>query len=455
MSTHSESALLFATDRATGRARGAPLRVALRTGLLAVGLWAAAPAAQAFYEDAAVRAILFSRETADTLGSAVVVLAHQTDLSMNGNGRRSTEEHWIWYVADPGDPACAAVKQPRIVIDRTMESFGLRRCRIYRGDDTLAVEEGHWELTEPQGWPEGGADPYREMTATLPPLEAGDVVELAYTVENRWTPGRYPSDWVVAPITVPYGPTVERHILLTHNASISAYLATLGTDARIIEHLGHQPPKYELLTGNLPPGPPQPTGLDAPRLLFTSAGAWSSVRQVFERHSSVFLRQGEELMAAVGDSLASAHRQSRPRLQAVMDHLRSRIRRYEGALTASTYYARNPQVCVVLRSANRMEWALLVAALAGAARLKVETYLAREGVADFDPGVPNPHQFDRVLLRALVTEEDRFILFDPWNDRLTEEVGLESPLLLPITPAEHDFYTPSDDQGGYLTPVVF
>ena len=34
---------------------------------MAVTLWMTAPTGQAFYEDAAVRAILFSRETADTL----------------------------------------------------------------------------------------------------------------------------------------------------------------------------------------------------------------------------------------------------------------------------------------------------------------------------------------------------------------------------------------------------
>jgi len=421
---------------------------------LVVALAGAISPAGAFYDDNEVRAILFSRENADTLGAPLVLLAHHTALEMQGNGARATEEHWIWYVSDPADTTCRRVQVLRVLVDRTMESFGLRRCRIYRGDDTLRVEEGHWQEAEPLGWPPQSADPFREISAELPPLRHGDVIELAYGVRNYWSPGLFPSDWALVPLSDPDAPTVERHIKLTHNAALSVELAVLQSDARLIEHLGTHPPVYELLTGNLPRGPAEPTGLAAPRLLFTSNVGWAPVRRVFERHGAVFVVNGEQVLRAVGDSLALAHPSARPRLQAVLDHLNQNVRRVARPLTASTYYPRNAQVCYRLGAADRLEWAMLAAALAAAAKVHAEVFLARDSLAGFDPSVPHPAQFDRVLLRALVTEEDRTIVFDPWPGSVTEGLVTQAPLLLPLGSADHDFFELIDGD-DYLVPITF
>lgn len=410
--------------------------------------------AGAFYDDAEVRAILFSREKADTLGAPLVLLAHQTNLHMLGNGVRDTEEHWIWYVADPAAPACARVQRLAVLVDRTMETFGLRHCRIFRGGDTLHVEQGHWQTEEPRGWPAGGADPFREIAATMPPLEHGDVIELAYVVKNAWSTGLFPTDWVTVPLSDPAAPTVERQIRLTHNAAMNVRMGVLGSDARIIEHLGAQPPLFELLTGNLPPGPEEPTGLDAPRFLFTSHSGWGSVRAAFARHSASFLANAEKLMRATGDSLAAAQPSSRARLQGALDHIAGRVRRVSRAMTASTYYPRSAQVCYQLRTADHLEWALLTAALATAAKVRVEIFAARDSLADFDPTVPQPAQFDRVFLRALLAEEDRTIVFDPWVEDLAAGLRSRVPLLLPLGAAEQNFFqlVEGDD---YLVPLAF
>ncbi len=420
---------------------------------LAAGAVLAAPAL-AFYEDAEVRAILFSREKADTLGAPLVLMAHQTSLHMLGNGARDTEEHWIWYVADPSAPVCARVQRLAVLVDRTLETFGLRHCRIFRGDDTLHVEQGRWQSEEPRDWPPGGSDPFREIAATLPPLEHGDVIELAYVVKNPWSTGLFPTDWVMVPLTDAAGPTIERHVKLTHNAAMNARLGVLNSDARIIEHLGAQPPQYELLTGNLPPGPADPSRLDAPRFLFTSHTGWGSVRAAFARHCATFLTQAERMFAATGDSLAAAQPSSRARLQGVLDHLNGHVRHVARPMTASTYYPRNAQVCYRLGSADRLEWALLGAALATAAKVRVEIYAARDSLAGFDPTVPNPAQFDHVLLRALLAEEDRTVVFDPWGGDFAAGLRSRVPLLLPLGGAEQNFFelVEGDD---YLVPLSF
>ncbi len=428
---------------------------AWRTALAAaVALAGAIGSAGAYFDDNEVRAILFSRENADTLGAPLVLLAHQTALEMLGNGARTTEEHWIWYVGDPADSTCRRVQVLRVLLDRTLESFGLRRCRIYRGDDTLRVEEGHWDTVEPQGWPPQSADPFREIAAEMPPLRRGDVIELAYGVRNHWSSGLYPSDWALVPISDPDAPTVERHIRVTHNAALTVELAVQQSDAHLIEHLGTSPPVFEVLTGHLPPGPAEPTGLDAPRLLFTSHVGWKPMRRVFERHGIVFLTHSERIFRALGDSLALAQPSARLRLQAVLDHVAARVRPVPRPLTASTYYPRNAQVCYRLGAADRLEWGMLVAALAAAAKVHVEVFLARDSLAGFDPALPHPAQFDRVLLRALVTEEDRTIVFDPWAGNLVAGVVTHVPLLLPLGTAEHDFYELAEGD-DFLVPITF
>jgi hypothetical protein len=129
------------------------------------------------------------------------------------------------------------------------------------------------------------------------------------------------------------------------------------------------------------------------------------------------------------------------------------VRRIPRALTSSTYYPRNAQVCHRLAAADRLEWSLLAAALASAAKVRVEVFLARDDLTGFDPAVPIPSQFDRVVLRALLAEEDRTILFDPWGGDLDAGLLQRAPLLLPLGPAEHNFFelVEGDD---YLVPLA-
>jgi hypothetical protein len=204
----------------------------------------------------------------------------------------------------------------------------------------------------------------------------------------------------------------------------------------------------EVLTGHLPAAGGEPTALGAPRFVFTSNTAWAGVRRVLARHAASFLRSGERLFQALGDSLASAHPSSGQRLEAVLAHLSDRCRRIPLPLTASSYYPRNVRVCHTLGVADRLEFALLVGALAGAAKLTVEVFLARDGLADFDPGVPTPAQFDRVVLRVLLAEEDRTILIDPWTGSVAAGTLPACDLLLPCFEAEWDFLRlePGDDR---------
>jgi hypothetical protein len=103
----------------------------------------------------------------------------------------------------------------------------------------------------------------------------------------------------------------------------------------------------------------------------------------------------------------------------VLDFVEQRWRRVPRSLTSGTYYPQPPRVLLATGCADRLDRALLVAALAGAARLKLDVFLARPaGGEPFVPDICTPHQFDRVLLRARVIEEDRSILLDPWEPTL-------------------------------------
>lgn len=376
--------------------------------------------ARTFYDDADVRAIRFNRARAESLGAALVLLAHRSEYDMRGNGPRKLEEHWIWYVGDPDHPSCEIAARPRVLLDRTIEAFGLKRCRIYRGSDTLRFEEGRWQLHPPRGWPATGYDPWREAGAELPRLQRGDIIEIAYAVENHWSRTLYPSDWVVAPLLAVGAPTLERHIVVSHNPVINGRVKLVGDQTKLIRHYGGAKPTVELLTGNLPPGPADPTSLEAPRFLFTTHDDWSTVRKVLRRHFRSVIFAGERMFKAAGDSIGRAHRPSRERLQAVVRYIERRCQRIPRSITSSTYYPRMLLASYAQGATDPLERALSIAALASAATMKVEIFLGRDGAEGFVSDFPIPMQFDRVILRVLLADEDRHLLLDPWAPDIEE-----------------------------------
>ena len=415
------------------------------------------PPAHGYYEAAEVTAIRFSSDRAATSGEPLTLLAHQSAYNMFSNGPRRIEEHKLWYVADPTDPRCLDLRKPRILINRMTEAAELTRCRIFRGADTLNIIGEDWRLASPTDWPPQGTDPWRELTAELPPLEQGDVVELAYMIENRWSPGLFPSDWVAVPIRAPGIPTFERHITMEYNVAMKrmARLKVFGDEAPLRRHHGRNRPMVELLTGDLPAGPADPTALDAPRLFFTSHDTWRTLGLCLQKQYGGFLFEAEALLRSQGDSLSATHRPSGERLEAAMRYVDGHCARIPEPLTASSYYPRRPSIVQAMGTAGPLERALMIAGLGGAARMKIDVYLARPADENFDASIPIPMQFDRVILSVALVDEDRVAYIDPWSYPLSAalEAGGEDLLLYDFFGEEQYFYRVGEQHR--LEPVEF
>jgi hypothetical protein len=437
------------------RGRGGALRAGAAS---ATALWLALgmrPAAAAL-DAASVRAILFQRARAESLGVPLVLLSHETRCEMLGNGRRTIDEDWVWYIGDPGSPLCAPVEHPRLLLETGMESFGLRRCRIFRDRDTLRAEATGWTLGVPEGWACNQGGEWAEARGELPALRHGDVVHVGYTINNRWAPDRLPSDWQVLPLTQPGAPTFDRSILVPWVALIEGAVKVIGDSTPLVRHWGEVNPQVELHTGNLPAGPADPNGLGAPRLLFTASGGWASVRLTLAQTYELALRQHEGALAALGDSLARARVPTRERLAAILDWVEKSWGRIPRTLPDGTYYPQWGSILARSGCVDRLDRALLLVGLAGAARIRADVFLARPaGGEPFLPDFPTPYQFDRVLVQATLVDEDRSLLFDPWEPTL--EAGASAVtagmLLLGVQETGSGFYEVTDE--GTLRPRSF
>ena len=82
------------------------------------------------------------------------------------------------------------------------------------------------------------------------------------------------------------------------------------------------------------------------------------------RDAARAIRQGQDFLEAVGDSLSRAQESSRERLQAVLAHIHERCAPIPRSLTASSYYPRALQYPYQGRAATPLDRALLVTALA-------------------------------------------------------------------------------------------
>jgi hypothetical protein len=388
--------------------------------------------ARADYNGAELRAIFFNKEKAANIGAPLVLMAHRTHCKILGNGPRETHEHRIWYIGDPTHPLCAAVREPGVLLNHTIESFGLKRCRIIRGLDTLRVATDEWKVTAPRGWPPEGYEPWIETHTELPELRRGDIVEISYSITNRWSRNRLPSDWELLPIRSPVAPTIERHIVITYNRALQGEVKVLGDTRRILRHHGGGEPKLELLTGNLPPDPADADSLNGARVLFTAGKSWHAVHGVLRDHCAVELNNGTRFLAEIGDSLMRTHRRSRERMRTIFDHIEQRCARIPRSLLSSEYYPRLLALAYEGRATDPLDRALLIAALARAATLKAEIFLGRSTREGFDPEFITPMQFDRVVLRFFVAEEDRHVLLDPWEpdlDRALHAVSTDAVFL--------------------------
>jgi len=399
--------------------------------------------AGAFFSDADVSSILVNRDRAARFDAPIVLLAHDTHVRLLGNGPRRTEEHLLWYVREPDAPATQAIRRPRIRIGQRLERFILQRCRIYRGADTLGVPPEAWKLAAISGWPPAAYRSWSEATAELPALRRGDVVEIAYAIDNQWSQRRQASHWTAIPLPHPEAPTLERHIVLNHPAALEGRARVFGAATTVIRHYGAEEPEWEILTGNLPPSG---MGQVPPRMLFASDTPWSTVHRSLGPHYRHGARRCAESLAAVGDSLLTAARPTRARLAAVLEYVENHWQRVPRPLRTSDFYPRSPEEILNQRTADRLDRAMLVMGLGQAAKLQIEVFLAASTEEGFRPEFASPQQFDRVLVGTPVIEEGRFLLIDPWAGELTSaEKAARLPLLFGITEAVAGFREVTDD----------
>jgi hypothetical protein len=437
-----------------GAARRGPR--AHRIALAAMLLPALAALPARALDAASLRAILFQRARAESLGVPLVLLSHETRCEMLGNGRRTIDEDWVWYIGDPRSPLCAPVEHPRLLLETGLESFGLRRCRIFRDRDTLRAETSGWSLGVPDGWachPGGG---WSEARGELPALRRGDVVYVAYTIRNQWARDRLPSDWQVLPITQPGVPTFDRSILVPWVSLIEGQAKVIGDSTPLVRHWGEMNPLIELHTGDLPPGPADPTALGAPRILFTASGTWESLSLTLAQTYQVAMGQHEGALTVLGDSLARTYVPTRARLGALYDWVEKSWGRVPRSLTAGRYYPQWGPLLARSTCTDRLDRALLLAGGASAARLRVDVFLARPaGGEPFLPDLPTPYQFDRVLLQVALVDEDRSVLFDPWEPTLDAGIAAVTPgmLLLGVLESRPGFFEVKGD--GTLQPRSF
>ncbi len=391
-------------------------------GLLAL-LWLAAPSGAEGFDEAQVRAMLFAREEAAASGEPLVLFGWHSFYNIKGNGRREIQEHQVWFIGDPDHPTVRELSPLRVLQDTEVESFGLRLCRIYRGADTLFVQGKEWSRQTPRGWPEKGGAPWAEVVGELPKLKSGDVLEVAYVLDNEWTRFFLPSDWYTVPITTPLARTIERKIEFKHPSAIEGQYKVANHSARLRRHYGAPTPRYDLHAGHLPIGPAIPTGLDAPRVYFTSSRDWRNVSGQLELLYDRAIVDGERMSSVVGDSLAREVRETRARLDAVMGYLDERLARLPLDMTRSRYYPRGLRVVEVMGGADPIERGLMLTGLSSSAHMSVDLFLARADTSGFLPEVPTAGQFDHVVLRALIAEEDETVWIDA--DAPTLEEGIE------------------------------
>jgi hypothetical protein len=408
---------------------------------------------QAFYDDSSLRAILFNAERAQEIGAPLVLLAHQTTCNFTGYGPRDFEEHWIWYVGDPKAPESRALRHFEIPVEVKTEIVELERCRIFRGTDTLQVGASPWALVPRADWPKGSEFTQQAVRAGLPELNAGDMVEVVYRLKNRWSGQQAPSAWEVVPIREPGVPTLERHIVVTHNPVLKGRVRVLGDLERPVRHFGVTPPTIELLAGNLPAGPLDGTALGSPRLLFTASLNWKDVRQLLERDVCTAIDAAQVLLQASGDSLGRSHRSTRDRASAVLRAVDRRWEKTPESLTASNYCPTLPSELVTQRVAGALDRAVLVTALARAAHLQAAILLARGEGEPFIQDFQLPQQFDRVLVRIDVPEENAALLIDPQAETLDAALraASEATLFLGLAKPWEGFYQ-RDASGSLVHP---
>lgn len=396
----------------SGRSARAGRRASAALAVLAALALLAAPG-RATYDDNSLRAILFNAERARETGAPLVLLAHETVCDFIAYGPRTFDEHWIWYVGDPASEVANRLRQPEFILEVRYEQLQLDRCRIFRGGDTLWVEPAAFTLESVPAWPMAAGFYYRAVRGKLPELRAGDIVEIAYRISNRWSSRRAPSAWGVIPIRHPWGPTIERHILVTHNPVLKGRVKVLGDEHPPVRHFGVSPPKLELLTGDLPAGSGSGTRPGEARMLFTASLVWREVAHLLGIHYGPAIEAARDVLAGAGDSLSDRHAPSRERLEAVLAYVDRHWARLPLELCETSYFPGDAQELNAQRAAGPLDRAILAAGLARAAHLQVALLLARTDEEPFAADFQVPHQFDRLALRVELLEEGRAILVDP------------------------------------------
>ncbi len=426
-------------------------------GCLLIALGAGGPApARALFDDAEVRAMRFTSEALAPQDEPLLLLGWQSIYEMNGNGRRTLQEHLIWSIGDAQAAETAEAIVPyRVLHNAEVELFGLRRCRIYRGPDTLFVEDERWTRASPDGWPPAGGQPWADAVGVLPALQDGDVLDIAYVLDNRWNQFFLPADWAVAPLSNPHAPVVERLVRFQHARTMTSVIELANHDAPLRRHYGSTIPTVEIHTGNLPRGPADPTALSAPRAYFTTSSGWRQTRNQCDLFYEMAHTDAEILFRSVGDSLASAHPDTPARMAAVFEYVEEHTTQLPRSLTSSPYFPRGLRTVFELRATDPAERGLLISALASAARMKADLFLARADTTGFRPAVPTALQFDRLAVRLLLAEEDRMLWLDPQAASYREalEAAGEYQLLLSTKETEPPLLKRTADGGFAAYPT--
>ncbi|MBM3316808.1 MAG: hypothetical protein FJY75_03045 [Candidatus Eisenbacteria bacterium] len=422
--------------------------------LLAALALPASPPVGAAYDDSSLRAICFNAERASEMGEPLVLLAHKTVCDFASYGPRTFDEHWVWFVADPRSTAADELRRFAVPLEVRYEQLFFDRCRIFRGADTLSVDPHGFLLQPIDGWPEPGAFFFREVRAALPELRAGDIVEFAYRVSNRWSDRRAPSAWDAFPIRHPLAPTLERQIIVAHNPVLKGRIRVIGDDRPPVRHMGVSPPRFELHTGDLPAGQADATGPGAARMLFTASTNWWDVQRMLGFNYGPALLGATQLFTSAGDSLSVRHRGSRERLAAVLAHVDREWTPLPQSLTAASYYPSDAGELNAQRVAGPLDRAMLVAGLARAAHMQASLFLARTAAEPFLPDFAVPHQFDRLAVQVDLLEEGVKVLIDPLRGRLEDAVGAaeEYTHFLGCVPPWEGLY--ERDASGALVPLA-
>ncbi|RLC22658.1 MAG: hypothetical protein DRH56_08420 [Deltaproteobacteria bacterium] len=401
----------------------------------------AAPAIPQLYDPAEISAILSRKAEAEAAGHPVVLLAHRSSWQVSVSGPRTLYEDQVWLIADASSKQARMLARSPIAYDLTLEQMTLLRARIFRGSDTLSLGRKALarRVSAPPWWPtKECAAPYVSENLALKDLRDGDVLEVAYSVRNRWGSKRYPSSWLRIPFGWPDAPTLERHIVVGVKGGRCQWRTVGFNDAFVRKHrrpIGEQIPEWlEWMSTQHPPVRDIRGTLSEPVVLITRSGSWADVSKALWFNIDFWVRSNTDSLFEEAKRFRKPGIPTRKKAQAVLSELHKRWKRVKGSLLECCYIPRPQGAARCLGCASPLEWALLATSLMRASHLDATIFLARSSSEGFMPDFPTPMQFDRAVIALFVPEENRYVLLDPAqkNLRKAEDAIAQDAILLGV-----------------------